>query len=97
MALILKELAREELLSEEQYLKLAQLDINELNSSHIADIIKKNKIGQGIQFLPRKLSDLTKHLQIWLQELAETKASAVRTSTERYYARAIHVSKMKMI
>ena len=41
MAIILKQLAREELLSDEQYLKLAQLSMNELNSSRLANIIKK--------------------------------------------------------
>ena len=56
---ILKQLAREELLSEEQYLKLAQIRVDELTSSRLADIIKETKIGQGIKFLLRKLSDLT--------------------------------------
>ena len=60
MAFILKQLAREELLSEEQYLKLAQIGIEELTSSRLADIIKETKIGQGRKFLPRKLNDLTK-------------------------------------
>ena len=53
MAFILKQLAREELLSEEQYLKLAQRGIDELTSSRLADIIKETKIGQGIKFVPR--------------------------------------------
>ena len=78
MTLILKQLAREELLSEEQYLKLAQISIDDLTSSRLADIIKETKIGQGIKFLPRKLNDLTKHLQIWLEELAKSKTSAVQ-------------------
>ena len=78
MAYILKQLAREELLSEEQYLKLAQIGIDELTSSRLADIIKETKIGQGIKILPRKLSDLTKQLQIWLEELAKSKESAVQ-------------------
>ena len=78
MAFILKRLAREELLSDEQYLKLAQLDIDDINSSRLANIIKETKIGQGIKFLPRKLSDLTKQLQISLEELAKSGASAVR-------------------
>ena len=38
MAFILKQLAREELLLEEQYLKLAQIRIDELSSSHLANI-----------------------------------------------------------
>ena len=78
MAFILKQLVREELLSEEQYLKLAQISVDELTSSCLADIIKETKIGQGIKFLPRKLGDLTKHLQIWLEELAKSKTSAVQ-------------------
>ena len=78
MAIILKQLAREELLSDEQYLKLAQLSMNELNSSRLADIIKDTKIGQGIKILPRKLIDLTKQLQIWLEELAKSKSSALQ-------------------
>ena len=75
---ILKQLAREELLLEEQYLKIAQISVDELTSSRLADIIKETKIGQGIKFLPRKLSDLTKHLQICLKELAKSKTSAVQ-------------------
>ena len=50
MSFILKQLAREELLSEEQYLKLAQISVDELTSSILADIIKETKIGQGIKF-----------------------------------------------
>ena len=78
MAIILKQLAREELISDEQYLKLAQLSMKELNSSRLADIIKKTKVGQGIKFLPRKLIDLTKQLQIWLEEIAKSKSSALQ-------------------
>ena len=58
MAFIPKQLDCDELLSEEQYLKLAQISVDELTSSRLADIIKETKIGQGIKFLPRKLSDL---------------------------------------
>ena len=78
MAFMLKQLAGEELLSEEQYLKLAQMDMDELNSSRLADVIKETKIGQGMHFLPRKLSDLTKQLHIWLEEFAKSKESAVQ-------------------
>ena len=42
------------------------------------DVIKDMKIGQGLQFLPRKLADLTKHLQIWLEELVDTGKSDVQ-------------------
>ena len=63
MAFILKQLAHEELLSEEQYLKLVQISIDDLTSSRLANIIKETKIEQGIKFLPRKLNDLTKNLK----------------------------------
>ena len=36
------------------------------------------KIGQGLKFLPRKLADLTKNLQIWVEELVDTGESDVR-------------------
>ena len=55
-----------------------QISIDELTSSRLANIIKEIKIGQGIEFLPRKLNDLTKYLQIWLEELAKSKTSAVQ-------------------
>ena len=61
----LKTLPREELLSEEQHLKLADaLLIEEFNSSPLVDVIKDTKIGQGLKFVPRELADLMKHLQI---------------------------------
>ena len=77
MTPLLKQLAREKLISDEQYLKLIKA-IDKLNSHQVAEIIKDTKVGQGMEFMPRKLSDLTKQLQIWLQELAETKTSEVR-------------------
>ena len=78
MVLILKQLAHEELLSEEQYLKLAQIDTDELTSSRLADIIKDTKIGQGMTFLPRKMDDLVTSLQTLLTELIETGSRAIR-------------------
>ena len=58
---IAKVLAREELLSKEQFEKLTELE--ELDLPAVALIIKDTKIGRGIKFLPRKLSDLVKSLQ----------------------------------
>ena len=34
--------------------------------------MKNTKVGQGLKFLPRKLNDLLKSLQVLLVELAET-------------------------
>ena len=42
------------------------------------DVIKDTKIGQGLKFLPQKLADLTKNLQIWLEEFVDTGKSDVR-------------------
>ena len=68
LSFTLKQLALEELLSEEQYLELdkALLEV-ELSSSRIVDVIKGTKVWQGLKFLPRKLNDLAKCLQIWLK------------------------------
>ena len=58
-AFTLKQLARKEVLSEEQHLKLADALLEEeFNSSRLLDIIKDMKIGQGLKLLPRKLADL---------------------------------------
>ena len=41
---------------------------DELDSSRIVDVIKGTKVGQGLKFLPQKLNDLVKSLQIWSEE-----------------------------
>ena len=70
-------LAREELLSEEQFQKIGMLE-KSFDLPAIALIIKDTKIGQGINFLPRKMNDLVKYLQLTLEELAETGKSALK-------------------
>ena len=50
----------------------------EFNSSWLVDDITDTKIGQGLKFLARKLADLTKLLQIWLEDLAEMGQRDVR-------------------
>ena len=70
-AFTLKQLACEQLLSEEQHLKLEDVLLEEeFNSSRLVYVIKYTKIGEGLKFLPRKLANQTKHLQIWLEDLA---------------------------
>ena len=74
---ILKELVKEELLSEEQYEKVAKLeDLADLPA--IAQIINDTKVGQGLSFLPRKVSDLRKSLHSLLTEVAETGNSVMK-------------------
>ena len=74
---VLGRLAREELLSEEQFQKIGMLE-ESFDLPAIALIIKDTKIGQGINFLPRKMNDLVKYLQLTLEELAETGKSALK-------------------
>ena len=62
MANALQQLAREELLSPDQYKKLNELE--GITLSAIADIIKETKIGYGIKFLPRTIGDLSKKLPL---------------------------------
>ena len=46
----------------------------------VALIIKDTKIGRGLKFLPRKLSDLVKSLQTLLTELTETGSSTIQNN-----------------
>ena len=59
---ILKALAREELLSEEQHEKVAKLE--ELDLPMISQIISTTKVSRGLSFLPRKASDLRNSLHL---------------------------------
>ena len=61
----------EELLSEEQFEKIGKLE-ESFDLHAVALIIKDTKIGQAMKFLPRKMNDLVKNLQLLLEELTET-------------------------
>ena len=77
---MLKLLVLKDLLSEEQHLELNKALLeDELDSSRIVDVIKGTKVGQGFKFLQRKLNNLLKGLEIWIEDLAETGRSAVRS------------------
>ena len=73
---ILKQLIREELLSAEQYEKLAELE--DLDLPTVAMVIMDSKNGQGLKFLPRTIGDLSKSLHSFLTELPETGNSVIR-------------------
>ena len=76
---ILEMLVREELLSEEQFEKLVKLE-DTFDLPAVTLVIKDTKIGQGLKFLPRKMTDLVKSLQRLLTELVETGSSTVRNN-----------------
>ena len=78
MLLTLKELAKGNLLSEEQYLKLAELIKGDFKLTQLTDVIKETKIGQGMDFLPRKTGDLIDSLREWMQEFIEKGGTALQ-------------------
>ena len=67
---IIEQLAKEELLSEQQYFKLVEI-IDEIDIKQLTDVVRETKIGQGMNFLPRKTGDLINSLREWMQEFVE--------------------------
>ena len=76
---IIKQLAKENHLSDDQYLELSKM-IDELDIKKLADVIKETKFGQGMDFMPRKTTVLLDNLSSMLNELFQRKA----ISEERY-------------
>ena len=63
-------LKKEELLSEQQYLKLVD-EIDAMDIKKLTDVIRESKVGQGMDFLPRKTDALIDMLQQLSEELVE--------------------------
>ena len=59
---IIEQLAKEELLSEQQYFKLFEI-IDDIDIKQLTDVIRETKIDQGMNFLPRKTGDLIDSLR----------------------------------
>jgi hypothetical protein len=74
---VLKQLVKEELISDDQFDKLVELE--ELDLPTIAKIIRETKIGQGLKFLPKTIGNLTKSLQAGLEELVDTGSSVLKS------------------
>ena len=68
-----KLLAREELLTPQQFVK--EVDVAKLKD--VAKIIQETKIGHGMKFLPTKLIDLKRKLEELLEDTEETQLKAV--------------------
>ena len=64
---IIEQLAKEELLSEQQYFKLVEI-IDEIDIKQLTDVNRETKIDQGMNFLPRKTGDLINSLREWMLE-----------------------------
>ena len=67
---IIEQLAKGELLSEQQYFKLVEI-IDEIDLQQLTEVIREKKIGQGMNFLLRKAGDLIDSLREWMQEFVE--------------------------
>ena len=62
---------------EQQYYRLVE-EIEELDVKRLIDIIKEYKIGEGLDFLPRKTNKLINTLQEWLCEFVEKGSSTLK-------------------
>ena len=60
----LERLLRDKLISHEQFTKLRDM-IDELDMKKLIEIVVSEKVGRGIDFLPRKTKDLKKKLYDW--------------------------------
>ena len=69
---VLKRLAQEGLVSEDQFLQLKNLIEKDFNLRAVADIIKGTKVGHGVRFLPRTIKGLMTRLSELVVEMAKT-------------------------
>ena len=74
---MLKRLAKEDLLSHEQYTELSSLE-NMLDMEKLIGVMKEAKIGRGLDFMPRKTIDIWKKLRNLLAEFNIDGKSEVR-------------------
>ena len=72
----LKNLVREELITDEQYDSLSKDD--NLDMDKLITEIKRMKIGRGIDFLPRKTEDLLAKLKEWSMKFVENGTEALQ-------------------
>ena len=72
MEYVIKRLAQEGLVSEDQFLHLKNLIGKDFNLRAVADIINTTKIGHGVRFLPRTIKGLMKRLSELVVEMSKT-------------------------
>ena len=76
MLTVLKTLVREGHLSDEQFEQLAELEDPDLHT--IKEVITDTKVGEGLKFLPRTISNLRYTLQSLLTELKESGSALLK-------------------
>ena len=74
----MNQLVKKKFISDDQYFKLADILLDQLDLVKLTAVIKETTFRRGMNFLPRKTGDLINSLQEWLNELAETGTSVVR-------------------
>ena len=74
--LMLKQLMSEGHLSLDQYFKI--IEMKDLTMNKLIPVIKETKIGRGLDFMPRKTSELLNQLKLWVSEFAEKGTSILR-------------------
>ena len=77
----LKRLLREKLINYDQY-KALESKIDGLDLDKLIWDIKSVKVGRGLEFLPRKTSDLMGKLKEWLNEFVAEGAPMLRQKIE---------------
>ena len=74
--LLLKQLTSEGHLSLDQNFKI--IEMKDLTMNKLITVIKETKIGRGLDFMPRKTSELLNQLKLWVSEFAEKGTSILR-------------------
>ena len=74
---VIKEMVKENLITDQQYFRLVE-EIEELDTKRLIGIIKEFKVGEGLDFLPRKTDKLIDTLQEWLEEFVEKGSSSLK-------------------
>ena len=77
MLTLLKTLVREGHLSDEQFEQLAELEDPDLHI--IKEVITNTKVGEGLKFLPKTISNLRYTLQSLLTELKESGSTLLKS------------------
>ena len=77
MLTVLKTLVSEGYLSGEQFEQLAELEDPDLHT--IKEVITNTKIGEGLKFLPKTISNLRHTLQSLLTELKESGSTLLKS------------------
>ena len=92
---VIENLAKEELISEQQHLKLVE-EIDAMDIKKLTDIIKETKIGQGLEFLPRKTGVLIDTFQQMLQELVNHGGAALKENILSFLNELVHRKKISV-